>query len=53
LPRTRNDAHRLIEECMLTANVCAADFLERFKHPALYRFTRVRAKRSSRICASS
>ncbi len=37
LPRTRNDAHRLIEECMLTANVCAADFLERFKHPALYR----------------
>ncbi|HBD34019.1 MAG TPA: ribonuclease R, partial [Cupriavidus sp.] len=32
LPRTRNDAHRLIEECMLTANVCAADFLERFKH---------------------
>ena len=37
LPRTRNDAHRLIEECMLTANVCAADFLVRFKHPALYR----------------
>ncbi|HKW84022.1 MAG TPA: ribonuclease R, partial [Burkholderiaceae bacterium] len=37
VPRTRNDAHRLIEECMLTANVCAADFLERFKHPALYR----------------
>ncbi len=37
LPRTRNDAHRLIEECMLAANVCAADFLERFGHPALYR----------------
>ena len=37
LPRTRNDAHRLIEECMLTANVCAADLLERNKHPALYR----------------
>ncbi|WP_043347419.1 ribonuclease R [Cupriavidus basilensis] len=37
LPRTRNDAHRLIEECMLAANVCAADFLERFKHPTLYR----------------
>jgi len=37
VPRTRNDAHRLIEECMLAANVCAADFLHRHKHPALYR----------------
>lgn len=37
LPRTRNDAHRLIEECMLTANVCAADLLMRHKQPALYR----------------
>ena len=37
LPRTRNDAHRLIEECMLAANVCAADFLERNKHHGLYR----------------
>ncbi len=37
LPRTRNDAHRLIEECMLAANVCAADFLERHKHHGLYR----------------
>lgn len=37
LPRTRNDAHRLIEECMLTANVCAADFLKRNKQPGLYR----------------
>ncbi|MDE2204643.1 MAG: RNB domain-containing ribonuclease, partial [Burkholderiaceae bacterium] len=37
LPRTRNDAHRLIEECMLTANVCAAEMLERYKHSALYR----------------
>ncbi|MGC7403532.1 ribonuclease R [Pandoraea pneumonica] len=37
LPRTRNDAHRLIEECMLTANVCAADFLKRHKQPGLYR----------------
>ncbi|WP_343620984.1 VacB/RNase II family 3'-5' exoribonuclease, partial [Ralstonia sp.] len=32
LPRTRNDAHRLIEECMLTANVCAAEMLEKYKH---------------------
>ncbi|KRB84477.1 ribonuclease R [Noviherbaspirillum sp. Root189] len=37
LPRTRNDAHRLIEECMLAANVCAADLLARHKHPGLYR----------------
>ena len=33
----RNDAHRLIEECMLCANTCAADFLVRMKHPGLYR----------------
>lgn len=37
LPRTRNDAHKVIEECMLAANVCAADLLERHKHPAVYR----------------
>ncbi len=37
LPKSRNDAHRIIEECMLAANVCAADFLERTKHPGLYR----------------
>jgi ribonuclease R len=37
LPRTRNDAHRLIEEMMLAANVCAADLLARHRHPALYR----------------
>ncbi|WP_020655545.1 ribonuclease R [Massilia niastensis] len=37
IPRTRNDAHRLIEECMLAANVCAADFLIRHKHPGTFR----------------
>lgn len=37
LPRTRNDAHKLIEECMLSANVCAADFMLRSKHPGLFR----------------
>jgi len=37
VPRTRNDAHKLIEECMLAANVCAADFLKRNKHPGLFR----------------
>jgi ribonuclease R len=33
----RNDAHRLIEECMLAANVCAGEFLMRHEHPALFR----------------
>jgi ribonuclease R len=33
----RNDAHRLIEECMLCANVASADLLQDAKLPALYR----------------
>jgi ribonuclease R len=37
VPVQRNDAHRVIEECMLAANVCASDFLARHKHPMLYR----------------
>jgi ribonuclease R len=37
VPTGRNDAHKLIEECMLAANVCAADFLNKNEHPALYR----------------
>ncbi len=37
VPEVRNDAHRLIEECMLAANVCASDFLQTREHPALYR----------------
>lgn len=37
LPRVRNDAHKLIEECMLAANVCAADLLIRHHHPGTYR----------------
>ncbi|WBY03925.1 ribonuclease R [Ramlibacter tataouinensis] len=37
VPRTRTDAHRLIEEAMLAANVCAADFIQEGKHPGLYR----------------
>ena len=37
VPVIRNDAHRLIEECMLAANVCAADFLEKKKQPGLFR----------------
>jgi ribonuclease R len=37
LPVERNDAHRLIEECMLAANVCAAELLKKHKVPAPYR----------------
>jgi ribonuclease R len=37
IPRTRNEAHKLIEEAMLAANVCAADFIAVNKHPSLYR----------------
>ena len=37
VPTSRNDAHMIIEECMLAANVCAADFLKRYKVPGLYR----------------
>jgi ribonuclease R len=37
VPEVRNDAHRLIEECMLAANVCASEFLQEREQPALYR----------------
>ena len=37
IPVDRTDAHRLIEECMLCANLCAAEFLHKSKLPALYR----------------
>jgi ribonuclease R len=37
VPVRRNDAHRIIEECMLAANVCASDFLRKKKQPMLYR----------------
>jgi ribonuclease R len=37
IPESRNDAHRLIEECMLAANVCASEFLQAHEQPALYR----------------
>jgi len=33
----RNDAHRLIEECMISANVEAAKFLKKHRIPGLYR----------------
>ena len=37
VPRTRNAAHRLIEEAMLAANVCSADFIAQSKHVGLFR----------------
>ena len=37
VPRTRNEAHRLIEEAMLAANVCAAEYIASAEHPCLYR----------------
>jgi ribonuclease R len=37
VPEARNDAHRIIEECMLAANVCAGDFIASRKQPVLYR----------------
>ncbi|EIK96455.1 ribonuclease R [Pseudomonas sp. M47T1] len=36
-PTVRNDAHKLIEECMLAANVATAAFLQKHEIPALYR----------------
>ncbi|WP_418321459.1 ribonuclease R [Piscinibacter sakaiensis] len=37
VPRVRTEAHKLIEEAMLAANVCAADFIAQAKHPSLFR----------------
>ncbi|WP_370807412.1 ribonuclease R [Simplicispira lacusdiani] len=37
VPRTRNDAHKLIEEAMLAANVCSADFIAQGKQHGLFR----------------
>ncbi|MBQ0833686.1 ribonuclease R [Marinobacter sp.] len=37
VPVYRNDAHKIVEECMLCANVAAARFLKKHKMPALYR----------------
>lgn len=37
VPVHRNDAHKIVEECMLCANVATARFLKKHKMPALYR----------------
>lgn len=36
-PTVRNDAHKLIEECMILANISAARFVEKHNEPALFR----------------
>ncbi|HHF3865239.1 ribonuclease R [Haemophilus influenzae] len=36
-PVVHNDAHKIIEECMILANIAAANFMEKHKEPALYR----------------
>jgi len=36
-PYDRNEAHILIEECMIAANICAARYLKKHKIPALFR----------------
>ena len=37
IPRTRNEAHKLIEEAMLAANVCSADFIAQSGQNGLFR----------------
>jgi len=37
IPVIRNDAHKIIEECMICANICAAQFFIKHKSPGLYR----------------
>jgi ribonuclease R len=44
VPEKRNDAHRLIEECMLAANVCAGNFIAERDQPVLYRVHEVPAE---------
>lgn len=41
IPVARNEAHRLIEECMLIANVSAAEHLTNYGLPLLYRVHKV------------
>ncbi|MDY2797672.1 MAG: VacB/RNase II family 3'-5' exoribonuclease [Anaerobiospirillum succiniciproducens] len=36
-PDYRNEAHKLIEECMIAANICAASFVGKYKYETLYR----------------
>ena len=54
VPRTRNEAHRLIEEAMLAANVCAADFIAAGRAPgAVPRARRPDAREARRACRTT
>ena len=53
VPVVRNDAHRLIEECMLAANVCTAGYLERTATRRSIASTRGRRRKSSPCCTTS
>lgn len=37
IPQVRNVAHKMIEESMLAANICAAKYIQKHKKPSLYR----------------
>ncbi len=37
LPLERNHSHQLVEECMILANVCAAQLIDKSKIPSIYR----------------
>ncbi len=41
VPRVRNDAHKLIEEAMLAANVCSADFIQQGQQSGMFRVLEV------------
>src|SRR5665647_3197338 len=49
VPRLRNEAHRLIEESMLAANVCSADFIQQSK-PVSYTHLRAHETDSYLVC---
>lgn len=52
-PYERNDVHKIIEECMIAANVAAARFLGKAKMPALYRVHgRPPARKYEDLCES-
>lgn len=47
----RNEAHRLIEECMLAANVCASDFYKNMNNRLFIAFMKVQLLRNLRYYA--
>ena len=54
VPRTRNEAHRLIEEAMLAANVCSADFIAAGQAPgAVPRARRADAGEEGHCCRTT